>query len=463
MIRIQEGSQAITLSQYLRYLGILFDKKCNYNPHSRWIRAKTGELANKIIYMAKRTYGNKSVFIRKIVDCIAKPAALYGSEIWGAKADSCSNKRQLLAAQRPFLRAVVKCYSTTPTSALMVIGGQCPWWLEAKTNNAMYCRFREDMVKEKLKVGRFPSLPTRVSIAQLTTDDTRQTIRIYIDACCRLRTGIGVVALLDNEATKMRFYLDKKLDILQAEHLAVAIAAQKCINLTCNAIIYTDNKNVAMNYARKKVTSNVEGDTWEVLRRRATRGYSTRVAWLQRTEPAQREAHNAAGEAAVGLGTRLTLEKWMGTNKRQRKAIKSAELIDAWQASWDNDRTGRELYRHCQQVGNGLIKLSFKAVQLLTGLGNTNAYLCRFGLREEGNECACGQGTENVLHVMQSCSLPQRAEARNEALRLFGDLRITLREGNVETPGQVGKVEWLASRLMFDEEVVGREEDSDDD
>lgn len=126
VIRMEQGSQAIDLSPHLKYLGILFDRRVNFNAHARWVRAKTGELANKILNMAKRTYGRKSIFIKKVIDSIVKPAALYGSEIWGAKAANSVNRKQLLAAQRQFLRALVKSYATTPTSALMVIGGESP-------------------------------------------------------------------------------------------------------------------------------------------------------------------------------------------------------------------------------------------------------------------------------------------------------------------------------------------------
>lgn len=57
--------------------------------------------------MAKRTYGRKGIFIKSIMNSVVKPAVLYGSKIWGARANNTANRKLLLAAQRPFLKAMV--------------------------------------------------------------------------------------------------------------------------------------------------------------------------------------------------------------------------------------------------------------------------------------------------------------------------------------------------------------------
>lgn len=66
---------------------------------------------------------------------------------------------------------------------------------------------------------------------------------------------------------------------------------------------------------------------------------------------------------------------------------KAMEIYERWQRSWDADMTGRELYRSCAEVGKDLLKLSFKAVQMLTGHGNMKEHLVRFGLREGDGMC----------------------------------------------------------------------------
>lgn len=119
VIRLEYGGQAIALSDNLKYLLLRATvRQEDERAQIKSVRAKTAELANNIKNVSKRTYGRKSVFIKRIVDSVVKSDVLYGSEIWGARENNSANRKLLLAAQRPFLRATVKSYSTTPTSGL---------------------------------------------------------------------------------------------------------------------------------------------------------------------------------------------------------------------------------------------------------------------------------------------------------------------------------------------------------
>lgn len=86
--------------------------------------------------MTRRTYGTKGVFIRTVVELVM---VLYAKAIWGHKASIASNKKILIATQRPFLRAAVKAYRT-PTGALLVLNRTPSWWLDAKVASEEYRR-----------------------------------------------------------------------------------------------------------------------------------------------------------------------------------------------------------------------------------------------------------------------------------------------------------------------------------
>lgn len=80
--------------------------------------------------LTRREYGKNSSFLKIIVDRVVAPAVLYGSEIWGHKATQAFNIRHLNAAQRPFLRVIVRAYKITPTAAAAALQVLCsaPAW-----------------------------------------------------------------------------------------------------------------------------------------------------------------------------------------------------------------------------------------------------------------------------------------------------------------------------------------------
>lgn len=103
----------------------------------------------------------------------------------------------------------------------------------------------------------------------------------------------------------MRLYMEQRIDIKRAETIAVCIAAQKCTQTRSNVVIHTDNKLIAHNCDRRVVQNNIEAEI--CMRVRWQHGFATRIVWHASTEVRQRDAHNAAGEASAGIGTRIVV------------------------------------------------------------------------------------------------------------------------------------------------------------
>lgn len=115
-------------------------------------------------------------------------------------------------------------------------------------------------------------------------------------------------------------------------------------------------------------------------------------------------------------------------------------------------------------MGRDLIKLSFKAVQLVTGHGNMGAYIARFRLRDTDGACTCGLGREDPVHIMEVCQRVERADARAHIGNTYGDLGVTLRNNKVASEGQVRKLETWANRVITEELYrEQQEEDSESD
>lgn len=98
-----------------------------YNEHLGDARMKAQELANKL-FQTRRVYRAKEAFIRTVVESMVKPArsGTVHQRNMGHKAGIAHYKKILMVAQRPFLRAAVRSYSTTSTCALQVLNGTPP-------------------------------------------------------------------------------------------------------------------------------------------------------------------------------------------------------------------------------------------------------------------------------------------------------------------------------------------------
>lgn len=80
--------------------------------------------------------------------------------------------------------------------------------------------------------------------------------------------------------------------------------------------------------------------------------------------------------------------------------------IEKWQSRWDTGEAGRITQRFIPKVDElsklKIMSLSYRMFAVLTGHGETNAYLKQYGHRNDGG-CDCGSESEYVLHLVLSC------------------------------------------------------------
>lgn len=120
--------------------------------------------------------------------------------------------------------------------------------------------------------------------------------------------------------------------------------------------------------------------------------------------------------------------------------------LEKWQVEWCNSDKGRELYKHCNEIGVDRLPLSFKGVQLATGHGNLGAYLQRFKLigEHDSTACRCREQHETATHILESCPLGTRVDARNE----HGNRRWAFRVNNAADTDVIRGWNALAEKLL---------------
>lgn len=55
-------NQNVMIGGSLKYLGITFDRKLNFNEHARNVKKKQERIANKIVNLTRKEYGKNTVF-----------------------------------------------------------------------------------------------------------------------------------------------------------------------------------------------------------------------------------------------------------------------------------------------------------------------------------------------------------------------------------------------------------------
>lgn len=138
--------------------------------------------------------------------------------------------------------------------------------------------------------------------------------------------------------------------------------------------------------------------------------------------------------------------------KQTRKKESNEEILEKWQRRWDNSEKGRNAYQHCREIGLDRIPLSKKGAQLITGHGNTRAYLKRIGKSMTDN-CTCDLvETENKQHILYRCTLENRKEARHMIQNKYGNLEMHLRQHRKMIKKQVDKAnEWALLAIEDDD------------
>lgn len=87
-----------------------------------------------------------------------------------------------------------------------------------------------------------------------------------------------------------------------------------------------------------------------------------------------------------------------------RRNVKQ-DVLSRWQKRWTEGITGRQTFSFLPNIEVRLrmkILPGHEVTQFLTGHGDFNQYLCRFGLKDACECTACG-GLEDANHVLWSC------------------------------------------------------------
>ncbi|KAJ8945283.1 hypothetical protein NQ317_007709 [Molorchus minor] len=136
----------------------------------------TLELKPKILL---ENFCNSKLVLKLIYERVVCSMILYGSEIWGIKANDSRIITHLRALERPYLRAMTKSYKTAPTAALSILTGSVPLEVQARVKHICHVTWFNDIRMVKTQDRPHPAL--RGYIPQ-ETNEHNNTITAWTDA-----------------------------------------------------------------------------------------------------------------------------------------------------------------------------------------------------------------------------------------------------------------------------------------
>jgi hypothetical protein len=132
-VAIRLCGETVDLSEEVKCLGVVLDRRLTFRPHIRETVAKAKVLSLRLIAVARRRFGIKHKAAKTIYRACTESVLTYGVGAWWRFVERNRKvSRSLSAGARPGLFIVAQAYRTVSTDALYVLSGIMPIHLRAK-------------------------------------------------------------------------------------------------------------------------------------------------------------------------------------------------------------------------------------------------------------------------------------------------------------------------------------------
>lgn len=161
----------LNLSEQVKFLGVVFDKKLHWKAH---LQQKASKALNAF-WMCRGAIGKKWGLSPKMIfwvyTCVVRPILMHGAFVWWKSMELGVNKKHFEKLQRQCCLGITGALSSTPTKALETILGIQPIDLHAKrvaANTALRLSLSGNLIKNSTQVPH----GSIIRIMQLSGVDT---------------------------------------------------------------------------------------------------------------------------------------------------------------------------------------------------------------------------------------------------------------------------------------------------
>lgn len=440
--------QRLTVSDSVKYLGIVLDSKLSWRLH---VEARCAKATTALFLCRRavgRAWGLQPRAMLWIYEVVIKPMILYGAVAWWHRADRTMLRGRLERVQRVACLMVTGCFKTTPTAAMETFLDLLPLFMEVQVEALASCkrlarcglwsegwghcsiRVLSDLITE----FDFPEdvCPKTVDFLQLfevviskeetarrdhdraVADGDRSTLTCYTDGSRMDSTGWSgagyyVLELGIRESISLGSYTT----VFQAEVKAISECVSKLLSLGLegrSVRIYSDSQAALRSLRRFEVLSASAKQTKQELNQLAALN-KVELSWISGhsgvdgNEIADVLARAGSSspmlgpEPAMGVSTRLVRTSIRKCFKRKHSRYWS-DLISC--------RMSRMVVKEPSAVlAKKLLGCSRKNLRAIFGMysghNGLGAHLHRMGLIESPLCSLCGESEESSFHVLCEC------------------------------------------------------------
>ena len=474
--RIKMLGQEINYSSEVKYLGVIFDCKLNWNAHLERVISK----ATASLFTCKRMVGNmwglKPKMMLWIYTAIVRPILSYAAIVWWEKTTRQNVQRKLNKFQRLACLMVLGCSNLTPTAAMEVLIDIPPLHLFIK-RDAMNMNFKfrcsefselRDITDENLDriESSYESLRITFSDAclrrynfvkrfdveisersdweeDLSTRHEMEAEVWYTDGSKTVNgTGCGIYDL--RSGFSQAECMGKNATVFQAEVEGINLCTKHLLDSGTrgrSVFIYSDSRAALQALSSTEFTSKLVYETVDNIN---MLGYSNSVklCWIPAHEGfvgnevadlmAQEGANRvfSGPEPFTGMPwcmMKASMHKWL-YDERRRYFLSCKELKHSKLFIRDLDKARGQVIINLTRSETRLVTAAF------TGRYALNDYLFKVGLREDDRCRFCDLVRENMQHVLCECSALDRT--RNQVL---GSFRVAPSDFNGLGLGRIAK------------------------
>lgn len=154
-VRIMLEENEIILSNQVRYLGILLDRRLSFGPHVEYVAVKATNRANALVKLMPRQRG-PSFAKRKLMYRVVESTILYAAPVWREAGHVKSYMNRLQRVQRNMLLRITSAYRTASTAALQVVAGMVPIGLMLEERTITFGLGKEQQVEQReITIGKW--------------------------------------------------------------------------------------------------------------------------------------------------------------------------------------------------------------------------------------------------------------------------------------------------------------------
>ena len=168
----------------IKYLGIIRDKRFNFNTHIDYTTGKCVKLIHALSKSAKVNLGLRHDVLRLVYSGAILPILSYGAQVWIETLQRKCNVRKVRRIQRLTNIKITKAYRTTLHEALCVLTGSTPVIIElentAKLYHITHGKNQDGLDDAPKNYRRWPH-PAEAIDLKYKRDDMEYRIEIYTD------------------------------------------------------------------------------------------------------------------------------------------------------------------------------------------------------------------------------------------------------------------------------------------